>query len=139
MPECELSSPGQCQSRKVSHPARDRIAIGQIHTKGKIWHQMIEWFMSNMHRLKAAQAETNCRQRGSGVADRQSASIEVRRRRECDPMNPHRQSEGSRDIPESVEQPVQRIVGRDMTLCDQGNSQAEAIAPEWKPAVRKGS
>jgi hypothetical protein len=92
-----------------------------------------------MHRLETTEGKADGRQRRPGTADLQRTRISVGGYRQGKPVNPHGQSIGRRDVPESVEQPVGRIKRRDVALGDQWNTQAQAIAPERQPAHRQGA
>ena len=52
-------------------------------------------------------------------------------------MKPHRQPVGRRDVENAVEHEVRRIERGDVALGDEGNAQAEPLAPEREPALRK--
>jgi hypothetical protein len=129
VPERHLRPERQRQPRRPADAPTRHEPLGHREAERQIRQRVIERLVAGVARLEPAERKGQGRHRAAPRRDPQHARIGVRRRRQRDVMQPHREPVRRRHAQNAVRHEVRRIERRRVALGHQRRAQAEPIAP----------
>ena len=130
MPERQLCAPGDGQQDDTQQAAGAEVPFGNQDGQGQVRQRMIERLMRGVDGLEPAEGKRECGNGRAAGRNPQEAGVGIGRGREEEIMQPHGHAIGGRNAGNRIDQPVGRVERGNVALGEEGNAQAESIAPE---------